>query len=751
MKAFLIGLLTIVLLAGAADAIKISPTDNLSVSFAAGGNLLNHTSHTSIIALPGGLSSYLADHRYEEEKGRGWQYRKDLIVDYESYVNPEKEFPLKDFSERDDLSSRAIGYGKGVMLFHMLKNLVGTDSFNSALKGFIKENEVQGPSWTDLRIAFEKTSGKNLEWFFNQWLNRKGIPSIELQDPKVVVSRGIPLVSFEIVQKNEPFKFNLTVIINTDKGDVTQILNIDKERETFEIPVPGNPLEITVDRDYDLMRKLSEEEYPPVISRFLGDDKRLVVIPAEEGEKYADLIGGINGKGTLVKEESEIKDADIKKNSLLILGFDSPILKRLFGGIIRPGSGFTITVKKNPLNPSKVVAIAYADSKEDVLPVAKKLPLYGRYSYLRFERGRNIESDIKETNRGIRMNITEPVIGIQPQKMMKLDDIILNILDKPIIYVGERHTNFEDHRVQLKVITSLQESGRKLAIGMEMFQKPFQKAINDYLSGIIDEREFLRATQYFKRWQFDYNLYREIIEYAKAKEIPVIALNIWSEIVKTVASGGLDALTDSEKAQIPADMDMSDAAYRQRLKEIFETHKNHGSKSFDNLYQAQILWDETMAHSADTFLKKNPDYQMIVLAGVGHIMYGSGIPKRAFRLNRKDYVTLVPGIDMQDEKLGDYILFPEHIPPPDTVKLGVVLKKINSEVKIEKIQPSSIAEKVSLKKGDILISVDGWKIEDVDDVRISLFDKKAGDKIKVNILRKKFLSGYKEFEFDVTL
>jgi uncharacterized iron-regulated protein len=84
---------------------------------------------------------------------------------------------------------------------------------------------------------------------------------------------------------------------------------------------------------------------------------------------------------------------------------------------------------------------------------------------------------------------------IQPNKVQTLDEIIHNIIDKPIIYVGERHTNYEDHKVQLQIIMSLYEKGHKFAIGMEMFQRPFQKAINDYISGVINEKEFLKATQ----------------------------------------------------------------------------------------------------------------------------------------------------------------------------------------------------------------------------------------------------------------
>ncbi|MDP2754329.1 MAG: ChaN family lipoprotein, partial [Nitrospirota bacterium] len=482
-----------------------------------------------------GLTTYLSDHLFEERNGKGWQYRKKLLIDYQSYVTPDKETALKDFLQRKDFASKAIGYGKGAMFFHMLKNLIGNDSFNNALKGLIKEKEFQEASWDDLKMAFEKSSGRNLGLFFDQWLTRKGLISIKIEEPRVVFSHYSQILSFEVVQQSEPYAFNLPVKIITNKGEKMEVLNIEKEREKIKIQVEGTPLEMTFDGDYNLMRRLSEAEYPPVIAKLIGDEKRLIVLPEKDREKYVELIALLKEKGFTIKEEKEIKDEDIKTSSLLILGTGSPILKRLFGEFKESGTGFTLLMKKNPLNSSKVIAIASAGSKEEVDLASKKIFHYGKYSYLRFEKGQNIEKKTDETQQGIRINLYKPVLGIQPRDAIKLDEIIQKISGTPIIYIGERHTNYEEHKIQLDIIMSLFEKGNKFAVGMEMFQKPFQKVLDDYISGKISEREFLKNSEYFKRWQFDYNLYKEIIEFAKAKNIPIIALNLRSEIIEKVS------------------------------------------------------------------------------------------------------------------------------------------------------------------------------------------------------------------------
>jgi len=698
-----------------------------------------------------GLTTYLSDHLYEEEEGTGWKYRKKILTDYESYVVPGKEFPLKAFTGRVDFASKVIGYGKGAMVFHMLKNLVGEPAFYEALREIIRERALHEASWEDIRTFFEKVSGTDLSWFFEQWLNRKGIVTIAVKDPRVIFSNGANTISFDIVQNGQPYRFRLPVRIHSDSGTSTEILHIEKQRETFEISSQGTPIDIILDENYDIMRNLSEAEYPPVISRLLGDEKRLIVMPEKDRERYESLIAVFQREGFTLKEERYLKDEDIMSSSLLITGFDGPVVKRLFANMQKPQHGFTLVVKENPLNPRKVIALAYGDSRQEVDLVSGKIYHYGKYSSLRFNKGRNTEKRTAESTRGIQIRLYEPVTLIQTKKLSYLKDIMELIADTPVIYVGERHMSYEDHKIQLEVIMNLHRQGKTFAIGMEMFQKPFQNVLDGYISGTIDERTFLRDTEYFKRWKYDYNLYREIIEFAKAKKIPVIGLNLRSEIIDTVSKGGIDALTDEEKKEIPETMDMTDKDYRERLKEIFVQHEQSESRRFENFVQSQILWDETMAHTVARYLNEHPSSQIVVLAGVGHIIYDSGIPKRVYRLNKKEYVTLIPDTVSLNDTVGTYVFYAAPQSPPPSLKLGVVLNEKEGRVMIEKISPGSIAEATGLKEGDIFLSMDGWEIGDIADVRILMAGKKEGETVNIKISRQRFLFGKKEYEFTATL
>ncbi|MEK7789697.1 MAG: ChaN family lipoprotein, partial [Planctomycetota bacterium] len=343
---------------------------------------------------------------------------------------------------------------------------------------------------------------------------------------------------------------------------------------------------------------------------------------------------------------------------------------------------------------------------------------------------------------------------VEVSALKTLNDVINSVSNKKIIYIGEHHDQFAHHNVQFQVIKGLYAKNKKVAIGMEMFQMPFQGILDGYIAGRIDEKEFLKKSEYFKRWGFDYNLYKPILDFAREEKIPLVALNIRREIVAKVSKSGLDSLSDEEKKEIPQQMDFSDNEYRDRLMKVFKMHQNSKDRNFDFFYQSQVLWDETMAQSIDEFFKKNPDFQQngqfVVIAGGGHIQYGSGIPKRTFRRNGYEYAVILNDANME-RNIADYIFYPQLMEGITSPKLMVSLKEEDGRVMIEGFPENSVSEKAGLKGGDIILSIDSEPVGSVEDMKIHLFYKKKGDTVKVKVLRKRFIIGDVEIKFDVTL
>ncbi|PSB04550.1 hypothetical protein C7B64_03545 [Merismopedia glauca CCAP 1448/3] len=243
-------------------------------------------------------------------------------------------------------------------------------------------------------------------------------------------------------------------------------------------------------------------------------------------------------------------------------------------------------------------------------------------------------------------------------------EILAKLQAADVIYLGETHDRLADHQSQLQIIEALyQRKEGKVAIAMEMFQRPDQKVLDLYINEEISEAELLVQTEYEQRWGFPWENYQAIAKYARTHRLPIIAINTPTEVSRKVARQGLDNLTPAETKYIPpaSEIDLSNSEYRAKIKEIYQQHAAHShgnSSSFERFFLTQVLWDETMAESITKFVKNNPKTQVIVLVGAGHVAYGYGIPSRvAKRLGKVSQSIVVFGEErsVESEKVADFI------------------------------------------------------------------------------------------------
>jgi uncharacterized iron-regulated protein len=335
-----------------------------------------------------------------------------------------------------------------------------------------------------------------------------------------------------------------------------------------------------------------------------------------------------------------------------------------------------------------------------------------------------------------------------------LDAIMPALARQRVVCVGELHDRYSHHLNQLEIIRRLHQVHPDLVIGMEYFQTPFQPYLDAYVAGDLDERAFLDKTEYYQRWKFDYRLYRPILDYAREHRIPLIALNIPREITEKVSRSGISGLTQAEAAMIPQELDRSDARYRQRIKEIFAQHPNGDHKGFEHFFEAQLLWDEGMADTAARYLKEHPQAHMVILAGSGHLIYGSGIPLRlARRLGTTHIPVVLNGINATLERdMADYILLsrPVELPPPG--RLGIYMKDAEGGgAAVSAFSKDSAAQAEGMEQGDRILAIDGARIRAAADVRLALLDKSPGESVRLEVQRATQAGGAHALEFEVNL
>ncbi len=333
-----------------------------------------------------------------------------------------------------------------------------------------------------------------------------------------------------------------------------------------------------------------------------------------------------------------------------------------------------------------------------------------------------------------------------------LDGILDELAGSRVIYVGEAHDEYAHHLKQLEIIRKLHARYPDIAIGMEQFQTPFQTVLDNYIAGRSNEKEMLRDSEWYRRWRFDYRLYRPILTYAREQGIPVVALNVPREITDTVAKQGMEGLTPEERAALPEEIDRSDEAYKSHLLRIFREHPHADKQDFERFYQVQLLWDEGMAQRAVDYLREHPGRKMVLLAGGGHLSYGYGIPKRVARRLPEPYSIVLPaGTTQVQPGIADILLFTGDARLPRSGVMGILLSDTEPGVAVTEVVPGSGAQLAGIKKDDLIRSIDGVPVYTSADVMIEMLDCKPGDRVRLALQRRKLALFEKALEIEVVL
>lgn len=347
------------------------------------------------------------------------------------------------------------------------------------------------------------------------------------------------------------------------------------------------------------------------------------------------------------------------------------------------------------------------------------------------------------------------IVHLPTGTVVSLAQMLAMAGDARIVYLGETHDNPASHRLELQVLQGLAEihPGRQ-ALGMEMFSRSQQPVLDRWVAGKLDEKAFLKEVRWFESWSMDFAYYRDLLNFARDRHIPIIALNAEKSMVKMVRGKAPEQLTAEERAQLP-ELDMTDPYQRAMVTAIFGDH-SHGGMGLDGFVRAQTLWDETMAESVARYLASpaGKEMHLLVIAGGDHVNYGFGIPRRVFRRLPASYVLIggeeieVPA-DMQDRLMHvkipefpmvpfDFLVYLAYEKLPKTgVTLGVMFEPAPAGrgLAVKGVVPGSNAERAGLKSGDLLLAIDGETLAESVDLIYAVQQKHPGDHATLQVER----------------
>ena len=264
------------------------------------------------------------------------------------------------------------------------------------------------------------------------------------------------------------------------------------------------------------------------------------------------------------------------------------------------------------------------------------------------------------------------IFSVRAQREISWDELLNQLHNKDVIFFGEEHNDSVAHVLELRLLKGLHRQGhRQVILSMEMFQSDVQLVLNEYLQGLISERNFATAARVWN----NYKDYRPLVAYAKENNLPVSAANAPDRYVNLVARKGLSALQSLSKEARgflpPLPIDTLGGRYAEKFHTLMGGHGGMGSM---RLYQAQNLWDATMAwHIARLMKRRRKTKQVLHLTGRFHSDEKLGTYAQLMKYGHKLQCTNLsvfndPAFDHpqwdQWTELGDYIIVtrPTHAP-----------------------------------------------------------------------------------------
>jgi hypothetical protein len=361
-----------------------------------------------------GLTAYMADHLIQEQRGTADEYRRSTLQKYRDYVRTGRDFPLAEFRNRFSAATEAVGYGKASMGFHMLRRSIGDDAFRGTVARFYRDYRGKRATFRDFQRVAESVSGKPLAWLFDELITRVGAPTLQVSGPTAgsavaVTQAGATFVvtgTLRQTQTGAPFTIDVPVVVQTDKGVTSSVVRMTQASQSFSVTTDARPLALHIDPRFDVFRRLDARETPPSIGQIFGESAIVAVLPskasAAEIAAYRALLTGWQSDTHKIEITTDAALTALPATKAVwLLGRANRFAETVFGrqqGLKTAGdtidldgekmaaAGHTMVVTtRHPATVDKAVGWIVSEPVAAMPGLGRKLPHYGKYSYLGFE------------------------------------------------------------------------------------------------------------------------------------------------------------------------------------------------------------------------------------------------------------------------------------------------------------------------------------------------------------------------------
>ncbi|MEO5656364.1 MAG: M1 family aminopeptidase [Nitrospiria bacterium] len=361
-----------------------------------------------------GLTAYLADHFMQEQRGAGAEYRRAALQHYADYAAEGRDFPLTAFRGRHDAATQAVGYGKTMMIVHMLRRQLGDEAFVRALRTFYSGYRFRHATFSDLERAFARAAVAGTGTTLRPWIERAGAPAIRVSHVETCLRGGGRYLLKALVEQTQagaPYRLSIPVAVTLEGREEAYhtTFRLESKRLGLEMEIPGRPLRLDVDPEFDVFRLLDRREIPPALSGVFGASRMTIVLPsaapAALREAYEQMAAG--WARSQPDEIAVVRDDSIDAlpvdRAVWLLGWENRFRSRIAAALadqpvaiadrsVRIGTNdwprethSVVLAGRRADHPEWGLAWTAADRPAAIPGLARKLPHYGSYGYLAFE------------------------------------------------------------------------------------------------------------------------------------------------------------------------------------------------------------------------------------------------------------------------------------------------------------------------------------------------------------------------------
>jgi len=289
-----------------------------------------------------GLTTYQSDYAFAEASGKDQFYRLNQLLKYQDFHIAHSEKPISEFKYRHGDASQALGYGKSLMFFHMLKNRIGKLSFDQAIQDFYSQFLFKSANFKDILSSFEKFSDdRRLRSWFSDQIFRIGQASFEIRNAyQESLNDGTYQVQFDIDQTPSPFLFEFDLPILFKFKNQTEELKwfrIDsKRRQNLNFIFEDQLASIQLDPHFDVFRKVGVRERPAqLLSLFVSQSVLFFsTLPSTMGDQLPSILQSRFPNLLNWGEIFKLNKQTLLSETLVILG-NSPEIRQFLRPLIR--------------------------------------------------------------------------------------------------------------------------------------------------------------------------------------------------------------------------------------------------------------------------------------------------------------------------------------------------------------------------------------------------------------------------------